>query len=267
MSAGVEKNELAVPRAGTLQSNRLAGLDLLRLVAALGVVAYHFCFRGYTGAPQLVQVGYPELAGAARYGFLGVDLFFIISGFVIAASAQGRSWTTFGIARAARLYPAFLVCMTTTAFVLAIAGNEVHTATAVQWTANLIMVPRIVGQSFMDGAYWSIVLEIVFYGWVALFIACGLFERRLLTIITVWLVVAALNEHVLGIKALRWLLLTEYGPLFASGVLMQRIHRGIAGPATWGLLAAAFLLAGWRNLELPDISPAPTAAGSMSKCC
>ena len=204
MPPGVEKTEHAVPRDGALRSGRLAGLDLLRLLAALGVLAYHYCFRGYAGAPQLVHVGYPELAGTARYGFLGVDLFFIISGFVIAASAQGRSWTAFGIARAARLYPAFLVCMTTTAIVLAIAGSEVHTVTAVQWVANLIMVPRIVGQPFMDGAYWSIVLEIVFYGWVALFIALGMFERRLLTIIAVWLAIAALNEHVLGIKALRW---------------------------------------------------------------
>src|SRR3954463_9240577 len=85
---------------------RVPALDLLRLVAVLGVVAFHYGFRGPTehGVPH---VAIPELAGFGRYGFLGVSVFFVISGFVIAYSAEGRSGPGFAIARFARIYPTF----------------------------------------------------------------------------------------------------------------------------------------------------------------
>jgi peptidoglycan/LPS O-acetylase OafA/YrhL len=53
------------------------------------------------------------LAPWARYGFLGVPIFFIISGYVIAYSAE-RTAAAFAIARVSRIYPTFLFCMTLT---------------------------------------------------------------------------------------------------------------------------------------------------------
>jgi peptidoglycan/LPS O-acetylase OafA/YrhL len=66
---------------------RVPALDLLRLVAVLGVVLFHYGFRGPTGLEQ-TYVALPELAAFARYGFLGMPVFFVISGFVIAYSAE-----------------------------------------------------------------------------------------------------------------------------------------------------------------------------------
>jgi peptidoglycan/LPS O-acetylase OafA/YrhL len=67
---------------------RVPALDLLRLVAVLGVVLFHYGFRGPTGLEQ-TYVALPELAAFARYGFLGVPVFFVISGFVIARRKAG----------------------------------------------------------------------------------------------------------------------------------------------------------------------------------
>ena len=233
----------------TSAGSRIAGLDLLRLAAALAVLVFHYCFRGVAGQ-NLSQVAFPEIAGIAKYGFLGVDLFFMISGFVIAASAEGRTAWSFAVARAGRLYPAHVVCTTLTALAIALWGIAPHHAGFVQWLANLTMAAPVLGQRFMDGAYWSIMLELVFYGWVAVLIGLGLFERRLLDIVAIWLSLCLLNETVLHIKPLQLLALTEYGPMFASGVLMHRIWRGDSSRIVWALLAFAAVLASFHAYEV-----------------
>lgn len=220
MAIPVERRASTV---GGVAQARLAGLDLLRLLAALAVVGFHYFYAGPTRG--LTDVSFPEFSDVARYGFLGVQLFFVISGFVIAASVEGRSAWQFGVARAARLYPAHVACMTLTGLV-AIAWGGANPVTAAQWVANLTMVAPAFGQSFMDGAYWSIVVEITFYGWVGLLLWFGVLQRRLLTILAVWMVIAIVNEAVLGSKVVRLLLITEHAPLFVSGVLLQRFWTG-----------------------------------------
>ena len=68
---------------------------------------FHYAFRG-AAADDLSAVSLPDIADVAKYGYLGVDLFFVISGFVIAYSADGRTPAEFAIARFARIYPGFL---------------------------------------------------------------------------------------------------------------------------------------------------------------
>ena len=221
--------------------DRIATLDLLRLVAALAVVAFHYLFRGAADEPFLAE-GYPQAAPYAIYGYLGVNLFFLISGFVIAASAEGRSWQAFSIARFARIYPGFLICMLLSAVVLAFSGNAALGVTGTQVLGNLLIFAPALGQPFVDGVYWSIVLELVFYGWVAIAIAAGLFCRFKLELVAGWLLLSMLNELVLGSGALRLLLITEYGPYFAAGILLHHITAHGRSAEALLLLAAAFLL-------------------------
>ena len=84
------------------RQDHIATLDLLRLAAALAVVFFHYFFRGAT-AGDLVAGGYPSIAPIAIYGYLGVNLFFLISGFVIAWSTENRGWEQF-----AMLMPGYL---------------------------------------------------------------------------------------------------------------------------------------------------------------
>ena len=94
------------------QPGRLYSLDLLRFLAALMVVLYHFSYRGHIGG--FTEFSLPEIGGWSKYGFLGVDLFFIISGFVIAWSADKHSLERFIGSRFLRLYPGFLAGVTIT---------------------------------------------------------------------------------------------------------------------------------------------------------
>lgn len=223
------------------KSEHLAALDVLRVVAALAVLAFHYVFRGATGA--ITQEQMTEVAsGIAIYGYLGVNLFFVISGFVIAWSAQGRNWSDFAIARAARLYPGFVVCMTVTFLVLLFAADNRFPVGGLQYAANLLMFSPALGQPFVDGVYWSIILELVFYAWVALALMLGVFDRWRLEIIAGWLALCVLNQFWLHSGLLRMAGLTEFGALFCAGMLFQHMDRNGQSLEALGLLLAAFLI-------------------------
>lgn len=86
--------------------HRFNELDLLRGFACLLVVFFHYGNRGPRAG--WMPGGVVDWVDAwARYGYLGVHLFFIISGFVILMSAQGIQARQFVAARVARLVPAF----------------------------------------------------------------------------------------------------------------------------------------------------------------
>ncbi len=218
------------------EPQRLAALDVLRLFAALAVVLYHYLYRGAAADGYLAQ-GYPEAAPYAIYGYFGLHLFFMISGFVIAWSAHGRGAPAFAVARFARLYPGFIACMSITFAVTVLAGMAPFSATLQQYAANWTMFAPAFGQPFMDGAYWTIVLELVFYGWVTLALLAGVFERWKLPLVAVWLAIALANETVIGSGALRLLFVTEYAPCFALGVLIQ--HMNLHGRSAEALLLGA----------------------------
>ena len=241
----------------------LATLDLLRLVAALSVLAFHYLFRSSVSGEM--ATAYPEVAPVAIYGYLGVNLFFLISGFVIAWSAEGRSWETFGLARFIRLYPGHVVCMTLTFLVMLVLAPAAFPVSGAQYLANLTMFAPALGQPFMDGVYWSIVLELVFYGWVTLALLTGGFQRLKLELVMVWLAVSALNEFVIGSGALRMIFITEFGPYFAGGILVHHMmSRGISQGALM-LLIAAFLMScntltvtqGWMQAHYGTSVPLP----------
>lgn len=86
---------------------RVGILDGMRFCAAMVVLLFHFAFRSWTSADIPTVVNYGLLGDISKYGYLGVDLFFMISGFVILMSAEGRTATAFVRSRAIRLYPAY----------------------------------------------------------------------------------------------------------------------------------------------------------------
>src|ERR1700723_1475909 len=104
-------------------------LDLLRFASALSVAFFHLMFWSWAGiffgVGQTRQIfgdvaQFPSAVDFTWFGWVGVEVFFVISGFVIANSANKASPAEFLIGRALRLYPAAWVCSTTTFIVLLI---------------------------------------------------------------------------------------------------------------------------------------------------
>jgi peptidoglycan/LPS O-acetylase OafA/YrhL len=217
-------------------SNRLGEIDLLRFVAAMMVLLYHYgFFPAATG--RLGSISFPEIAGLCKYGYLGVELFFIISGFVILKSAQGRSTADFAASRIARLYPAFWVCCSITAAVCALAA--VFPVTMPQYVANLTLFSGFFGVPDVDGVYWSLYVEIAFYGMIAVAILCRQIARIRLFAVG-WLLLSGVSL-VVEIPGF-WRLGLQWAPCFVAGCIFCQMSTRRWRPADLVILAAAFVI-------------------------
>jgi peptidoglycan/LPS O-acetylase OafA/YrhL len=222
--------------------DRVPALDLLRLVAALAVVVFHYAYLG-AALDGFTKISLPALEPIVKYGWFGVELSFVISGFVIAWSAHRRTAVDFAIARVGRLWPAFAVCTTLTFLMTYFFGAPYFETSFLQWATNLTMLSPAFGQPFMDGSYWSILLEIVFYGWMSLFIALDLFPRRLDEIILGWLAIALTNEALLHSKIINCLFVAGYAGFFCAGILLAEIARGRRGWQAPFLIVVSIVIA------------------------
>ncbi|GGD31621.1 acyltransferase family protein [Nocardioides daphniae] len=172
------------PAQDAAGSGRLDLLDYLRFAAAMMVVLFHYLFWGIQF--DRIDVTLTPLAEVVKYGYLGVDLFFLISGFVIMNSARGKAPSRFAVSRARRLLPAFWVAMLVTAAVIALFGDRVDlSVTPRQVLVNLTMVPTLLGQPAVDGVYWTLVHELLFYAGVFVLMVLRL-GPRIPTLIPLW---------------------------------------------------------------------------------
>jgi peptidoglycan/LPS O-acetylase OafA/YrhL len=154
------------------ETKQIIALDGLRFAAAMGVLLFHL---GYWDWAKLGPFAGPATAGFgvsmsfAWVGWIGVEVFFVLSGFVIAYSAHGSSAGRFLRHRVIRLYPAALVCASLTAVVLlALARGWSAGYIAGLWLRSISLSPR---GPWVDGSYWTLGIEIWFYALICLLLA------------------------------------------------------------------------------------------------
>jgi peptidoglycan/LPS O-acetylase OafA/YrhL len=241
--------------------DRVYEVDLLRFVAAAAVVVFHYAFRG-AAADGLSPLSYPPLMPAAQYGYLGVELFFMISGFVILMSAADGSLRRFFVSRVVRLYPAFWACCTLTALALWIGGHPALHVGWRQYLLNLTMLGDFIGTPRVDGVYWSLFVEIRFYLWVALILALG-WLPRLGLLLWVWLGVTTLQRFVHTGPLWTWLI-AEYAPFFIGGAACYLMRRDGPRPSTLALFALSLPLALVQSLQQLKLNSAHYPGGSFS---
>lgn len=243
--AGIDDQAMTIERQGP--QARIEWLDYARLVCALSVLVSHYLYGGLEMAYYESAPDFGAIEPWPIYGFLGVDCFFIISGFVISMSVAGRTASDFAAARFVRLYPAFLACMTLTALVFLAAGRG--GAFAVDWTkwsANLIIAPRWFGEADMDPVYWTLETEIKFYLLVFIVMLAGQ-ARRLEPIMAIWLGLMVITRLAdLNLPMMGW-----YFPMFVLGAA---IYFGTERGWTWPRMAV-LLVALAMSLDV-EIAPA-----------
>ncbi|MGW4303014.1 acyltransferase family protein [Streptomyces sp. NPDC004646] len=237
----VSPPESAVSRPRT----RLLALDGLRLVAALMVCLYHYTGRGGTISESWHQSPsevFPRLSQVAPYGCLGVQFFFVISGFVICMSGWGRSLGDFFRSRVARLYPAYwvaLVLVTAAAFVLPVVVKPVR---ADEFLVNLTMLQQPMDATRILGVCWTLWAEVRFYVLFALFVVVrGATYRRVVLFACVWTLAAAISTTS-GNALTDAVVMPEYAPFFIGGLALYLIHRFGSSRLPWGIVVMSWLL-------------------------
>jgi peptidoglycan/LPS O-acetylase OafA/YrhL len=234
------------------QPSRYYEIDLLRFVAAMAVVLYHLAYRGYH-AGHISPVEYPTLGRVCKYGYLGVELFFLISGYVILHSAQGKTLGQFFVSRVQRLYPAYWVACTLCFVMVRLfrtvygEGNwpSIFDVSLRAYCYNLTMLQTFFGVPDVDGTYWTLAVEISFYFLVSLLLA---FEwlRHLVPVLVGWLVYCSLVGPTDSAGPFGWLFFPRYAPFFIGGMLLFLLQTSqIARCKLWGLLLWAYGLS-WQ---------------------
>jgi len=204
------------------KSARIPALDLLRFTAAIAVTLYHFVSCYPKGADANIPV-VSAISAVTRYGYLGVDLFFMISGFVIVWSSWNRNALDFTVSRITRLYPSFWASILfTVACIWLIAPFVPHVSVPVltprTLAANATMIPAVLNAPLIEGVYWTLEIEIRFYALIFLLL---LFRslHRIEPLLYAWLALTIVSLFV----ELPWILyytgMVPYGAFFASGCL------------------------------------------------
>lgn len=227
-------------QAGT----RLTELDGLRGVAVSMVLAYHYTTRYGELFPQ-------DAWGGFALGNYGVHVFFIISGFVIFMTLERCARPAdFVLARFSRLYPAYWSAVAITSLALWLLAGPVTPPSLREAALNLSMLQGFLHVPLVDGVYWSLEVELLFYALALAAFSAGLLARVHWPLLA-WLALAALFDSPLWparIAALPFaplaarLLVLEFAPFFALGVLFYRLRRG-EGCAAWNYALIAFALA------------------------
>ena len=206
---------------GALKQKRFYEIDLLRFIAALSVVIFHYGFRGYA-TDDMTVMPYLSLAPLAKYGYLGVQAFFMISGFVILVSASSGGARRFIVSRTVRLYPAFWVCCSVTFIVTIIAGGERYSASLHQYAINMSMLNNYFDIESIDNAYWSLFVELKFYLLVMVVLLLRQ-THRAKELLGLWLA-AVLFQHLGQVGFVEKYLIPEYAPYFIAGAMFYIIH-------------------------------------------
>lgn len=248
--------------------SRFLEVDSLRGIAALSVVIHHVIYSydreyGHQAGMILTEV---------QFGILGVDMFFMISGFVIYWSLERtRHVADFARSRIIRLYPTYWACVLITFAVVSLVPVPERLLTDFKpWdyslqdlAVNLLMfqeafcwphVEQLCVPS-VDPVYWTLWFELRFYVFMGVFAAFGWTRRPVALIAGVITFIIALNilnrsGAVPGayVNFVAYATLYHYGLLFMMGAVAYLLWAGRVSAAEAATLVV-YALAGVFMIE------------------
>ncbi len=201
---------------------RLAELDALRGIAAMVVVLFHYTWQMKNILPH-TQVP----AFGLSWGHYGVELFFAISGFVIFMTLERTQATAdFLVSRFARLFPAYWIAILLTTLTVHVLHEPKLVQPVSVIATNFSMLQGHLYLPSVDGAYWSLTVELSFYAcMLALWRLRAL--RHIEAILIGWIALKLLWFAVPSLPSrIGMMLLVDYIPFFAIGVAAYRVRSG-----------------------------------------
>jgi peptidoglycan/LPS O-acetylase OafA/YrhL len=222
---------------------RLQELDALRGITAFMVAFYH-----------IATVNNPQ-DSILEFGATGVELFFIISGFVIFMTLERcKSSKDFIVSRFSKLYPAYWAAVTIT-FVLYLVTIKLgfhqtqNNNLFLTYFVNLTMLQYYFNIPSMDGPYWTLIVELVFYVFMwLLFVTKQLKNVKItgsviLVLILLWRIFYdEINETTFYDSLSFAVPLLKYFPLFFTGIIFYDSYEKRVSFVNYVLIASCILL-------------------------
>jgi peptidoglycan/LPS O-acetylase OafA/YrhL len=243
-------------------SGRVVVLDGLRLLAATMVVFYHYvgvskAKIGNHGTSEVQAWGTPAsslfphgLHVAATYGWTGVELFFLISGFVICMSGWGRKPSEFFISRFVRLFPAYWTSIALTALLLVLLPRLTSGVRPSMVLMNMSMVQSAYGVPNLDPVYWTLFIELTFYVLFGLVAAFGVTYERVVGFCVLWLAASVVATDAHNV-VLNLMIIPRYSPYFIAGIAFFLIYKFGGNVLLWVIVGYAWLI----TLHQPKANP------------
>lgn len=213
---------------------RLYEIDILRFIAAMMVVMFHYTSEPYQ-MHHIYLIGNNSLKDIFLNGYLGVKLFFIISGFVIFMSAFNSTPGKFLRSRILRLFPAFLIMCTITFLVCSAFDSSYHVGLK-DYLLNATLIGTFAswaGIKLVAGVYWTLIVEMQFYFFIYLLLVFKKIDL-IRYFLLFWLALSVFtyygelyfNYHSVFNK-IRILMITEHSYYFIAGCYFYLIkfHR------------------------------------------
>jgi peptidoglycan/LPS O-acetylase OafA/YrhL len=210
----------------------LSNLQAVRALAAISVVLFHFGLMPATGLPF-------------RIGASGVDLFFVLSGFIIAHSSA-RSSRHFLARRLIRVIPAYWIATLIAAlFTL----QSLDLSAASDWLLqSLFYLPSTEGRPPLIFVAWTLVYELAFY---LLYCFALAFGARVAPIVALSVLLMLALVHLPGTPG-PWPLLLEFAMGIGIYLSVERYTLFLRVPGSAGLVVATIGLV--LLLTLPGVA-------------
>jgi peptidoglycan/LPS O-acetylase OafA/YrhL len=251
---------------------RANSFDLLRLAAALMVFWSH----------QFVMMGVPEIHSPVFNGWLGVNIFFAISGYLnVQSVVDNPSWWRFLVRRARRIYPA-LVGLSVFCIALGLAVSTVspdifwaRVPTFVLKNSAILFglehsLPGVFEgnpyPSAMNGSLWTLPSEIKLYIYLAIIAVAVRYRPVLFLVVLAAFFVGLLIWFQVTTKSVETAYFSQFAVVFLAGALfalVERIHGIRAAVIVTMGLAAMVALTSPVVAMLPAIAFAAILVGKM----
>ncbi|EGK2830424.1 acyltransferase [Escherichia coli] len=217
---------------------RIEALDGLRFMAFMMVMLYHYLFAGPISGflPKELTVN------AFYFGDFGVDLFFIISGFVISLSSVGRTPVEFIKSRINRIVPTFIIfgfiVLVFQCFIPMVDFKE----RIVSLFYSFTFFPQVFGYHFFSDIYWTIQKEVTFYILVFIMMLFNIWSGYRREICFAWLVISYSNQFLIHSSFVDALFITEHAGHFIAGIVIYDIMKNKPSPFDFVLMVLSVIL-------------------------
>lgn len=212
-----------------MKKNRIYELDIMRGVCALMVVFFHYTTQYEVSIRHLEH--YPV---NLPWGNMAVSVFFMLSGFLILMHIKETdTFFSFGYSRIVRLFPTYWVGIIITSIAMYyILPDWLRPMKTI--LMNFTMLEGYFGFDWVDGVYWTLPIELLFYALVGFLI---LFKQKknIIPICFGWLCFSIffsiIRTRIDG-SAIYYVsegLLSGYSQMFAAGIMLYQLYKNKNG--------------------------------------